>query len=133
MDVRSPDGSLECAEIELRRDSDCRVRIILNGESYEAVDSDFFTSFQQARAPFEAAGSRFLCYGASLGVWPSGMARDMGAGLKAYRLREDRPPTMEDLVDIFGSGDDVRPCTVGEQSAFADRWVRDAARRSRGG
>lgn len=48
---------------------------------------DFFEAFcriREALGPWELLPS---CYGASRDVYPSGMARDMGDGLSAYRMR----------------------------------------------
>jgi hypothetical protein len=50
------------------------------------------------------------------------MGRDMGRGLKAYRLEMGRSAQREDLVDIFDTGPDVEPVTVAEQKIFADGW-----------
>ena len=115
------DGSTAMSEVKWWADpndhSDGRatVRVTLAGQSDEKTAFDFYKAFQDARAVFEAEGCRFLCYGASLNVWPSGMARDMGIGLKAYRLHKDRNTSLDDLVPIFESGEDITPSTVEEQ------------------
>lgn len=98
------------------------VRIPLPEASSEGTGNDVYEAFQNARVDLEKLGFRFLCYGASLQVWPSGMARDQGQGRKAYVLRLDRPMSFDDLVDIFDTGEEVRPCTVAEQCAFAEEW-----------
>ena len=83
------------------------VRVTIDGKSAEESAFDFFSPFQVARRSFEAEGFRFMCYGASLNVWPSGMLRDMGVGSKGYKLLEGRNTMADDLVSIFDSGDDV--------------------------
>ena len=105
------------------------MRVTLDGRSAEESAFDFFSAFQVARRSFEAEGFRFLRYGASLNVWPSGMLRDMGVGSKGYKLIEGRNTTFDDLVSIFDSGDDVIPSTVEEQLAYAKAWHRDGQHR----
>jgi hypothetical protein len=61
-----------------------------------------------------------FCYGASLKVWPSAMARDMGRGLKAYKIEAGTPAS--DLVGIFDEGPDVIPSSVLNQENFAREW-----------
>lgn len=135
--AKAKDGSTETAKIEWGSDprnhsvSRTFVRITLDGRSEEESAFDFYSAFQLARRSFETEGFRFLCYGASLNVWPSGMVRDMGMGRKGYKLREDQDATFDDLVPIFESGDDVIPSTVEEQCAYANAWYEDAPRRSR--
>jgi hypothetical protein len=62
-----------------------------------------------------------FCYGASLNVYPSGMARDMGAGLQAYQLTLGK--SAHDLVDIFAEGPDVIPAFVLPQREFFQKWL----------
>jgi len=62
-----------------------------------------------------------FCYGASLHVYPSGMARDMGGGLKAYKLVVGRHAKIDDLVEIFAKGLDVIPASVAAQEQFFPR------------
>jgi hypothetical protein len=139
IDVRSKDGSTATAKIELGSDprlysvSRAFVRVTLDGRSAEESAFDFFSAFQMARRDFEAEGFRFLCYGASLNVWPSGMLRDMGVGSKGYKLFEGRNTTFDDLVAIFDSGDDVIPSTVEEQLAYAKAWRRSVQQRGQSG
>jgi hypothetical protein len=135
--VQAKDGSTETAKIEWGSgpqnlaDSRAFVRITLDGRSEEESAFDFYSAFQRARRSFETEGFRFLCYGASLNVWPSGMVRDMGMGRKGYKLHKGRDTTFDDLVPIFESGNDVIPSTVEEQCAYANAWYEDAPRRGR--
>jgi hypothetical protein len=64
-----------------------------------------------------------FCYGASLNVYPSGMARDMGQGLKAYKLAMGRHAKREGLVEIFAEGPDVIPASVALQEQFWRDWL----------
>ena len=72
--------------------------------------SDAFDATVEAsrwREQLEQFGLFPLCYGASLNVYPSGIARNMAFGLKAYRIPKDAFIRLEHLVDIFDTGDDV--------------------------
>jgi hypothetical protein len=51
------------------------------------------------------------------------MARDMGAGLKAYRLTAGDAGRRPDLVSIFETGAGVDPATVEEQRAYFQEWL----------
>ena len=132
--VRAEDGSTETAQIDWRTDDSgypldyAHVRIRLSGESREGVAPDCFDAFQLAREYFESAGYRFLCYGASPGVWPSGLRRQMQLGLVGYKHDLNREPG-PDLFDIFESGSDIVPSTVEEQNAFAQAWIESIAER----
>jgi hypothetical protein len=81
------------------------------------------------RRTLEAEGLLVNTYGASKNVWPSGMARSMGAGLKAYRMTPGKPSSLADLVPIFEVGPDVEPVTVAEQQKFCDQWFVSLGRK----
>jgi hypothetical protein len=83
---------------------------------------DYFEAMCQIRNTLEADGWRPLCYGSSRNVYPSGMARDMGRGLKASKMELGRQAT--DCVSIFDYGPDVQPSTVEEQKQFWQEWLR---------
>jgi hypothetical protein len=86
---------------------------------------DYFGALCQIRVELEAAGWRPLCYGGSRNVYPSGMCRDMGRGLKAYKLQLGRPAALTDLVQIFDTGPDVEPSSVEEQKQFWQAWLQN--------
>jgi hypothetical protein len=100
----------------------CRLTLQYRDVEITAVAHDYFEAMCRIRRRLEQAGWFPLCYGASRQVYPSGMARDMGRGLKAYKLRLRCRPGMEDLVGIFDAGPDVELATVLEQKEFFDRW-----------
>ncbi|HEV3462288.1 MAG TPA: hypothetical protein VG413_09610 [Candidatus Dormibacteraeota bacterium] len=85
--------------------------------------SDVFECMCQLRARFDREGIRLCCNGARLNVWPSGMARDMGGGLRAYVLEVGRRASIDDLVDIFDSAPIEDIATVEEQRLFAEKWL----------
>jgi hypothetical protein len=63
----------------------CRLSCEYRGKRILAEATDFFEALCQIRIMLEKEGLIPFCYGASLDVWPSGMARDMGAGRKAIK------------------------------------------------
>jgi len=66
----------------------CKLTSAYRGKTLEAEAPDFFEALCLIRRRLESEGLIPFCYGASLNVYPSGMARDMGAGLKAYRMKK---------------------------------------------
>lgn len=86
----------------------------------QRVRGRFFEALCRVREDLEATfGLRPDCYGASRDVYPSGMARDMGLGLKAYKSVIGRKMDAN-LVNIFETGTDVEPASVADQRAFAE-------------
>jgi hypothetical protein len=85
--------------------------------------SDVFECLCRLRTELDREGIRLCCNGARLNVWPSGMARDMGGGSKAYVLQIGRRATIDDLVDIFDSAPIEDVATVEEQRRFAEKWL----------
>lgn len=102
----------------------CRVEIEYEGESLIGDGEDFFDALCVVRQALEKKGALLNCYGASLNVFPSGMSRDMGRGLKAYKLTLGQRGRMQDLVQIFGTGIDVQPATVGAQREYFEAWLK---------
>lgn len=100
----------------------CRLSCEVRGETHYAEESDFFEALRTIRRrALEPLGLIPFCYGASLKVWPSGMARDMGQGLQAYKIEIGSQAT--NLVDIFASGADVIPSPVDAQEQYARDWI----------
>jgi len=104
-------------------DDACKLTCTYRGKTIEAEATDFFEALCRIRRQLEPEGIIPFCYGASLNVYPSGMARDMGRGLKAYRLTRGVNPRMTDLVEIFEAGPDVVPASVDAQEAFWREWL----------
>jgi hypothetical protein len=105
----------------------CRILLSLPDRDIECHDRDYFEAFCRIRERLETVGIKPLCYGASRNVFPSGMGRDMGLGLRAYQLKLGCQPTMVDLVNIFERGPDVEPVTVEIQEEFFRTWVESIA------
>lgn len=102
--------------------SGCRLTCRVREETHHADESDFFEALRTIRRrALEPLGLIPFCYGASLKVWPSTMARDMGRGLKAYKIEIGSQAT--ELVEIFDSGPDVIPSKVDLQEAYARDWL----------
>jgi hypothetical protein len=85
--------------------------------------ADFFDALASIRRNLQADGLIPYCYGASLNVFPSGMGRDMGQGLRAYKLTLGKHAEMANLVDIFDEGADVVPADVDAQEQFWKSWL----------
>jgi hypothetical protein len=99
-----------------------RLALKFAGRELVASDSDYFAAMCAIRRELEKEGLIPYCYGASRNVYPSGMGRDMGSGLKAYQMVLGRQAKMDHLVFIFDSGPDVEPVSVDEQEAFVQQW-----------
>jgi hypothetical protein len=103
---------------------DATLMFKLAEETFSATASDFFEAMCQIRRQLELLGWRPVCYGRSKNVYPSGMCRDMGRGLKAYKFSLGRPGSIKDLVSIFDTGEDIEPASVDEQRSFAMEWFK---------
>jgi len=93
-----------------------------------AEASDVFECLCRIRVPLDHEGVRLCCNGARRDVWPSGMARDMGGGFRAYVLEIGRRASREDLVDIFDPAPIESIATVDEQRRFSEKWLATARR-----
>ena len=91
----------------------------------EEISTDYFEALRQVRLRLEEEKLIPFCYGASLNVFPSGMCRDMSAGMKAYRMTIGKhADPKKDLVGIFEEGQDVIPATVARQKEYFDEWLK---------
>jgi hypothetical protein len=101
----------------------CRLRCEYRDRAVESTATDFFQALCDIRSLLAKDGLIPFCYGASLNVYPSGMARDMGQGLRAYKMAVGRHARKEDLVYIFAEGADVVPASVSAQEQFWHDWL----------
>ena len=77
----------------------CQLTLKLaDGRIWTATEPDYFECLVSIRRSLEKNDLAICCQGARRDVWASGMARDMGAGLRAYVLKEGRNASVEDLV-----------------------------------
>ena len=102
----------------------CHISFRYRDRVIEASAEDFFDALCQIRLQLEPERLIPFCYGASLNVFPSGMSRSMGAGMKAYRLTTGRQALTKDLVSIFDSGPDVIPASVANQKEHFNDWIQ---------
>lgn len=84
----------------------------------EAQADDAFEALCLVREQIEPLGWRIGVAGAQPDVWPSGMGRDQGGGLTAYRMTVEGAAG---LVDTFQPVDPDSVVTVTEQRAEIDR------------
>lgn len=83
--------------------------------------SDLFDALMILRKHLERSGFRLLCAGARRDTYPSGMARSMGGGRKAYVFELSKPAT--ELVDIFAEARPEQVGSVDEQQLFWQQWM----------
>ena len=102
----------------------CGITFQYQGKILEAAATDYFEAFCKIRMRLEFEHLIPFCYGASLNVFPSGMCRDMSAGMKAYRLTLGKKSSQGDLVNIFDEGADVIPASVTLQKEHFDDWLK---------
>lgn len=88
---------------------------------------DAFEALCIVREELEPYGWRIGVAGAQADVWPSGMARDQGGGLRAYRMTPER---VGDLVDTFEPVDPSTVTAVALQRAETDRLYEAIRRRA---
>ena len=89
-------------------------------ETLEARENDAFEALCVIRERLEPLGWRVGVAGAQVNVWPSGMARDQGGGLSAYRITARGG---EDVVDTFAPVDPATVTTLADQKAEIDRLL----------
>src|SRR5260221_1127096 len=112
-------ATFELSDVERQ----CHLRCSYRGKSINSEAPDFFAALCGVREKLADEGLIPFCYGASLNVYPSGMARDMGRGLKAYKFQMGTQATGAGLVDIFASGPDVIPASVELQEQHFKDWI----------
>jgi hypothetical protein len=99
----------------------CAITLTCDLGTFQAEEWNYFYSLCRIREQLESLGWRPFCYGANRNCFPSGMAADMGQGLKVYRTQLGSRDAST-LVRVFDEGPDVEPVTVEEQRAFRKRW-----------
>lgn len=109
---------------ETQAGDSCRLDFSYRDRNINAESHDFFHALCKIRLQLEPEGLIPFCYGASLNVYPSGMARDMGLGLRAYRLTIGKHSNRTDLVWIFAEGPDIVPASVQVQQEFYEEWLQ---------
>jgi hypothetical protein len=98
------------------------LQLLGEGVNESATSADYFESFTIIRKRIAKKRILPLCNAASRNVWPSGMARDMGEGRIAYKIKIGFPS--EELVNIFEKGSDLDPTTPEDQREFFNAWLK---------
>ena len=94
-----------------------------DGTEVAVEETDLFASLQTLRLKLEAIGILLCCHGALANVFPSGMARQMAEGRRAYRITRGQRPTRDDLMDIFAPADCSAVVTVQQQMDWIERCM----------
>jgi hypothetical protein len=89
---------------------------------YTATAPDMFEALVRLRRQLEPDGLAVAVQGARRDTYPSGMARDMGGGMKVYIMRPGLAARREDLVATLDDADPGQIATVDEQHAYAREW-----------
>lgn len=92
--------------------------------AFELHGEDGFDVLCQLRQLLESDGRLLVCNGSRRDVYPSGMCRDMGWGMKAYVLRIGQTTCDADLVDIYEPCDVERAVRVEQQLEYLEEWRR---------
>jgi len=120
--LRVQSGKIIEATLERKEnDRSCWIRLTAEGIDEVSTASDYFESFADVRRRLVKKGIFPLCYGASRDIWPSGMARDMGQGLRGYRLVIGQQA--KEMRGIFETGEGIDPATPEEQKEFSAKWI----------
>jgi hypothetical protein len=104
-----------------------RYDVEINGPfgTARAEADDLFAALQRARRGFEKDGWLLAVEGSRRQTHPSGMQRDQGGGLVAYRLEDDatEPYPVVGILDPVDPVDAIDCVTVVEQERWYDAWL----------
>ena len=117
------DGRRVVARVRMDSSEDYRaVMEVVVGEFplIVAHEQDYFEARRTVRRRLDHLGVKLLVNGARRDVWASGMARDMGAGLKVYVTGGAKPA--EHLVELMDPCAAALVGTVEEQDEFYFEW-----------
>jgi hypothetical protein len=89
---------------------------------YTATGPDMFETLVRLRRQLEPDGLMVAVQGSRRDTYPSGMARDMGGGMRVYVMRPGLPARPEDLVKTLDDAPPDQMATVDEQRAFVQTW-----------
>ncbi|MGA3988737.1 hypothetical protein ACI2TK_21305 [Ralstonia nicotianae] len=125
MEIASFSGEREPCEIEFTQGvpGTLCVRSARFG-ALSFTNDNLFAAMSAYRRRLEQDGYLLLCNGARRDAYPSQMILEMGGGRKIYLLQPGRQTSRQDLVDIFGAATIEQVCTVAEQRASYDAWIR---------
>ena len=107
--LKDKEGHLFPATVELgckdwsennQRHTECRIKLTWSGGEIECISGIFFECFKRVREKLAKQGIYPLCYGASRKVVITGMAAEMGLGLKVYKAEIGSFPSRKQLVRV---------------------------------
>src|SRR5207253_4683734 len=104
--------------VRVGEDDECRVLIQWAGREVAASGYDAFLALCRVREQLAEFGLKPRCYGGCRNLVVSGMASQMGGGMKGYLVRLGEQARMSDLVPIFDAGPDMDLVSVREQEEF---------------
>jgi len=120
--ILRPDRTVEVGTIYASVEPPWRIALEMRDmEHHEFEGADLFEALVKLRRELEMGGSRILCAGSRVDVFPSGMSRSMGGGRRAYVTRLGAPATQ--AVDILDSAEPESVGTIEEQRGFHAAWV----------
>jgi hypothetical protein len=121
----NPTHGLHTLTLEVREVGDdylISCKLPVTGELVTGQAGDCFAALQSVRRKAEGRNWMICCKGARRNVWPSGMSRQMGGGIKAYVLEMGRQGRSDLLVEIFDEDTPESYSTVADQEAYAHAW-----------
>ncbi len=123
--ISSASGDSEFCEIEFTQG----MPIVMEARSKRFgaiffVGDNLFDVLSKLRLLIEGSGYLLLCNAACKHAYPSRMMLEMGGGRKIYILRNGVQARRDDLVDVFGAATVDQVCTVAEQRADYESWIR---------
>lgn len=95
---------------------------------YTATAPDMFEALVRLRRQLEPDGLKVAVQGSRRDTYPSGMARDMGGGMKVYVMRPGLRARPQDLVETLDDAPPDQIATVDEQRAFAKAWLAEPSK-----
>lgn len=122
--VLRSDGRTEKCSIEHSESAPWKLSLSgLQLDKTEFTGNDLFEALIELRRELEKGNCQLLCAGARPNVFPSGMSRGMGGGLRAYAAKMGEPARQSDLVDIFDYASPEIIGSVEDQKQFRDEWA----------
>jgi hypothetical protein len=93
------------------------VQVAFEDFEVDGTGCDFMDALDAVRHVLEPRKILLQVYGASRNVFASGFARSTADGLRALLIAEMGVQPQK-IVDTFGSGPEIQPCTMAEQREF---------------
>ncbi|HEY0395515.1 MAG TPA: hypothetical protein VGD01_13540 [Candidatus Elarobacter sp.] len=132
LELRRQDGRTVVASLDRWSVSGvgCNVELAYEDRVLTVCHDDYFSAMIELRRRLEREGLVPLINAARRDVWASGMAREMGAGLRAYVLVPGRRSNTTHLISIFEPASTEDVGTVDEQERFMHAWVTSLSPRA---